>query len=75
MTTEERKAVVNAEIKSVIDWFVSETNRIYAELNERQGAKRKFDGGNKPYAEVHKEFAQRMNAIGKKYGLLTEEAQ
>ena len=33
---------------------------------------RKFDGGNKPYRELHAQFAQRMKAIGEKYGLLEE---
>lgn len=73
MTLEERKAAANAEIRGVINWFSSEMDRIYTELNKSQGLSRKFDGGHAPYRELHKEFARRMNAIGKKYGLLPEE--
>ena len=74
MTLEERKAAANAEIQGVIEWFIKETDRISVELDKKQGTARKFDGGNKPYAETHKEFARRMNAVGKKYGLLSEDA-
>ena len=73
MTSEERKAAANAEIQGVIEWFIKETDRICTELDRKQGATRKFDGGNKPYTETHKEFARRMRLVGEKYGLLPKE--
>lgn len=66
---EERKALANAEMLETVRWFNNEIKQIYIELNEKQGFERKFDGGNEPYVGTHKEFARRMEAIGKKYNL------
>ena len=67
---EEHIKLANAEMWETTRWFNDEINRICTDLDEKQGNERKFDGGNEPYVEVHKEFARRMKAIGEKYGLL-----
>ena len=69
MTLEERKARANAEMWETVRWFDDECSKICERMDREQGANRKFDGGNEPYRELHKEFAHRMNAIGKKYDL------
>ena len=66
------KMAAESEIKETLQWFNSESTKIYERLNQEQGENRKFDGGNEPYRELHKEFARRMTAIGKKYGFLKE---
>ena len=70
---DEHKATANVEIMEVVHWFNVESTKIYQKLNEEQGSKRKFDGGNAPYRELHEEFARRMKAIGEKYGLTKED--
>ena len=67
------KTAAEAEIKATLQWFNNESTKICQKLDEEQGATRKFDGGNAPYRELHKEFARRMKAIGKKYGLIEED--
>ena len=67
------KMAAENEIKETLQWFNSESTKIYERLNREQGENRKFDGGNEPYRELHKEFARRMKAIGEKYGLFKEE--
>ena len=67
------KMAAESEIKETLQWFNSESTKIYERLNQEQGENRKFDGGNEPYRELHKEFARRMKAIGEKYGLFKEE--
>lgn len=67
------KETAEAEIKATLRWFSNETDRICKELDAKQGAERKFDGGNEPYREIHKEFARRMTAIGEKYNLLQKQ--
>ena len=74
MTLEERRTAANVELKELGLWLVAESDRICAKLSER-GLVKGLDGNHEAFKEMHKEFAQRMNAIGKKYGLLTEEAQ
>lgn len=69
MKFEERLRRANKELKESMNWFNEERRRIYKELGEKQGAERKFDGGNEPYRELHKEFARRMTAIIRKYDL------
>ena len=72
MTLEERRTAANVELKELGLWLVAESDRICAKLSER-GLVKGLDGNHEAFKEMHKEFAQRMNAIGKKYGLLTEE--
>ena len=64
------KMAAETEIKTTLQWFSNESTKLYQKLDEEQGANRKFDGGNEPYRELHKEFARRMTAIGKKYNLI-----
>ena len=73
METRTLKAAAEAEIKATLQWLNDESTKICQQLDKEQGANRKFDGGNAPYRELHKEFARRMKALGKKYGLLEEE--
>ena len=63
------KMAAENEIKATLQWFSDESSKICQKLDEEQGDKRKLDGGNEPYRELHKEFARRMVAIGKKYDL------
>lgn len=71
--TEQEKAAW-AEIMEAGRWLNDESTKICQKLDEEQGANRKFDGGNEPYRELHKEFDRRMTAIGKKYGLMEKES-
>ena len=63
------KMAAENEIKATLQWFSDESSKICQKLDKEQGENRKFDGGNEPYRELHKEFARRMVAIGKKYDL------
>lgn len=67
------KTAAEVEIKATLLWFNDESAKICRKLDEEQGKKRKFDGGNEPYRELHAQFARRMKAIGEKYGLTKEE--
>ena len=69
MTLEERSRKANEDLKELMKWFDDERKRIYNELNEKLGADRKFDGGNLPYKELHKEFAIRCKSVLDKYDL------
>ena len=69
---EERMSLVDAEIKATLDWLSEETERIGARL-EAEGKVAGLDGNQVAYAKMHAEFARRMTAIGKKYGLFKEE--
>ena len=72
MTKEERE-VVDAEIRTAVQWLEVETKKIRRRLAIEQGANRRMNNGFAPYKATHEEFARRMYAIGEKYGLLNAE--
>ena len=69
MTKNDVKAA-ESEIRKTIQWLNEESYKISADMDKQQGNLRKFDSGNAPYRELHKEFAKRLNEIGEKYGLI-----
>ena len=74
MTEEEQKAAWDEVLKTGC-WLNKETNRIIDELQKAQGEEYRIDDprNRTAFKEVHAEFARRMKAIGKKYGLVEEE--
>ncbi len=74
MTEKERTAAWD-EVLETGRWLNDETNRIIDELQRKQGKEYRIDDPrNRPaFKEVHEEFARRMKAISKKYGLIKEE--
>ena len=61
------------EIKAVLTWLSEETDRIGVRF-ESEGKVAGLDSNPKAYTHLHAEFARRMKAIGKKYGLTKEDA-
>ena len=66
MTLEERQSA-NDEIREIGQWLVSESNRIFQELNDKYGDDLKIDGNREAYKEMHTEFVRRMEEVKKKY--------
>ena len=69
------KAAAEAEIKTTIQWLNDEASRIIDDLKAEQGKEYRIDDprNHVAFKELHAEFARRMTAIGKKYGLFKEE--
>ena len=61
------------EIKAVLTWLSEETDRIGARF-ESEGKVAGLDSNPNAYTHLHAEFARRMKAIGKKYGLTKDDA-
>lgn len=74
MTEEEHKAAWN-EVLETGRWLNEETNRIIDKLQKAQGGEYRIDDprNRTAFKTAHEEFARRMKAIGKKYGLIKEE--
>lgn len=73
MRLEERRAAANVELKELAQWLIAERDRIYAELDKKDKCKG-LDANREAFAPMHAEFARRMKAIGKKYGLTKDDA-
>ena len=74
MTEEEQKTAWN-EVLETGRWLNENTNRIIDEQERAQGEEYRIDDprNRAAFREVHAEFARRMKAIGRKYGLLPKE--
>ena len=65
MTLEERIVMANSEMKKIGLWFNAERKKIYAELNTKLGANRKFNDGNENYTGMYEELARRCLEVQK----------